>query len=114
MTGRNGVDLDTAAREAVEKAGAIFSDGSDVDVQINGPVQLEVSGRPAVRYTAVVTGIEQEFDCDPTEATFDIVATPGYATAEVVTFMVKRSKGHGDSLSDEDVDRVIGSLRRTE
>lgn len=113
MTGRNGVDLDTAAREAVEKAGAIFSNGSDVDVRIRGPIQLYVSGRPAVRYTAEATGMEQKFKCDPTEATFDIVATPGYATAEVVTFMVKRSKGHEDSLSDEDVDRIIGSLRKT-
>lgn len=115
MTGRNGVDIDTAAREAVEEAELVFADeaGSSTDIDIRGPFHMQVSGNPAVRYTAVATGLEQGYECDPREATFDIVATQGYATAEVVTFMVLNNRGSPNSLSDEDVDGIIGSLRKT-
>ncbi|MDH6285540.1 hypothetical protein [Rhodococcus opacus] len=115
-TGRNGVDVDTAAREAVGKAERIFSDnaGGTPKVEIRGPVDFQVSGRPAVRYTAVVTDIPRDHSCDPTRAGFDIVATPAYATAEVMVFMIEHHVGLPDSLSDQDVDTIITSLHKTE
>ncbi|MFZ2178110.1 MAG: hypothetical protein WAW17_29605 [Rhodococcus sp. (in: high G+C Gram-positive bacteria)] len=115
ITGRNGVDIDTAAREAVGKAERIFADDvrNKPKVEIRGPFDFEVSGRPAVRYTAVVTDIPQEHSCDASRAEFDIVATPSYASAEVGVFMVTHHLGLSDSLSGDDVDRIVESLRKT-
>ncbi|MFR9752278.1 hypothetical protein ACL02S_14750 [Nocardia sp. 004] len=117
VTGRNGVDIDTVAREEVGKAERIFSDdeaGRKPKVAIQGPFVLEVSGRPAVRYTAVVTDIPKKNGCDPSRAHFDIVATPAYATAEVMILMVEHHVGLPMALSSGDVDTIIKSLRKTE
>lgn len=115
-TGRNGVDLDSAARDAVGKADRLFSDEADnkPKVEIRGPFDFEVSGRPAVRYTAAVTDIPRDHSCDPTQAEFDVVATPAYSTAEVMVFMVKHHVGLPNSLSENDVDTIISSLNKTE
>lgn len=115
-TGRTGTDLDSAARDEVAKANRIFADektGRIPHVEIRGPIALEVSGRPAVRYTAVVTDIPVT-PCAPEEAHFDIIATPGYSNAEVMLLMVEHHRGHEDSLTDDDVDAIIGSLQRTD
>ncbi|RBO84295.1 hypothetical protein [Nocardia puris] len=116
VTGRNAVDIDTAAREEVAKAERIFSDksGRKPQVELRGPVSFEVSARPAVRYTAVLTDIPKETSCDPDQAHFDIVATSGYASAEVVLLMVEQHRGLPDALPDDDVEAIIASLRKTE
>lgn len=116
ITGRNGVDIDTAARDAVGKAERIFSDdaGHKPTVEIRGPRAFEVSGRPAIGYNAVVTNIPQEHECDPTRAEFDIVATAGYFSAEVAVFMVEHHMGLDDALSESTVDEIIESLGRTD
>ncbi|MFC8047598.1 hypothetical protein [Nocardia sp. NPDC057353] len=116
VTGRNAVDLDTAARDEVAKAELIFGDesGRTPRVEIRGPVQFEVSGRPAVRYTAVVTDIPARTPCDPPSAHFDIVATPGYASAEVALLMVERHQGLDDTLRDAEAEAIIASLRKTD
>lgn len=115
-TGRNGVGLDSAALDAVGKADRIFSDEADnkPKVEIRGPFNFAVSGRPAVRYTATVTDIPRDHSCDPTRAGFDVVATPAYATAEVMVFMVKHHVGLPNSLSENDVDTIIRSMNKTE
>ncbi|MEV0945341.1 hypothetical protein [Rhodococcus sp. NPDC049939] len=111
-TGRNGVDIDTAARDAVGEVRRIFSNGSKIDIR--GPFTFQVSGQPAVRYTAAVTDIPQDRSCDPTRAGFDIVATPAYATAEVMVFMIEHHVGLQGSLSDKDIDAIVMSLEKTE
>ncbi|MFD4367756.1 hypothetical protein [Rhodococcus sp. NPDC058521] len=116
ITGRNGTDIGTAAKEAIEKAEDIFAEESNgkVSVEISGPFDLEVSGSPAVRYTAKVTEIEPQTSCDVREAGFDVVSTRGYATAEVATLFVKHGDGAPGALTDDDVNNIVGSLQRAE
>ncbi|NUS94075.1 MAG: hypothetical protein HOQ36_17015 [Nocardia sp.] len=115
VRGRNGTDIETAAREAASRAGAIFSDtaGARPGVEIRGPVQAEVAGRPAVRYTAVVSGITQESSCDPSTAHFDVVATSAYASAEVMVLFLQRHTGVPDALSEPDAEAILTSLHPT-
>ncbi|WP_148280524.1 hypothetical protein [Nocardia cyriacigeorgica] len=117
VTGRNAVDLDTAARQEVSKAERIFGDeetSRKPKVEIRGPFSLEVSGRPAVRYTAVLTDIPGSSACGPDQAIFDVVATPGYATAEVVLLVVQHHTGMSDALSESDADAIVTSLRKSD
>lgn len=117
VTGRNGIDIDRAAREEVEKAERLYADdeaGYKPKVEIRGPFSFEVSGRPAVRYTAEVSDIKQPHTCGLSRSSFDIVATAGYASAEVVLLMVMRHKDLPDALSAADVEAIITSLRKTE
>ncbi|OYD67883.1 hypothetical protein [Rhodococcus sp. OK302] len=53
-TGRNGVDIDTAAQEWVHKADTIFADknGAPAIITYSDATHFTISGRPAVRYTA--------------------------------------------------------------
>ncbi len=115
VRGRNGIDIDTAAREAADRAGAIFSGaaGARPDVDLRGPVPAEVAGRPAVRYTAVVTRIPTESSCDPSAAQFDVVATPAYASAEVMVLILQRHTGLPDALSERDAEAILTSLHPT-
>jgi hypothetical protein len=115
VQGRNGTDIDTAAREAVDRTGAIFSDaaGARPDVEIRGPVQAEVAGRPAIRYTAVVTGIARGSSCDPSTAQFDVVATSAYASAEVMVLFLQRHTGLPGALSEHDAESILTSLHTT-
>ncbi len=116
MTGRNGVDPETAAREEVLKAGRIFTDsaGAAPKVTISGPHTTVVDGRPAVRYTATVTDIPREHSCDPGSSGFDVVATPGYSTAEVALLVVEHHTGIPESLGQESVEAIVSSLRKTD
>lgn len=113
--GRNGTDISTAARDATDRVGAIYSDeaGARPEVEIRGPVHTAVDGRPGVRYTAVVTGIAQESSCDPSTAQFDVVATSAYASAEVVVLFLQRHTGLPDSLSEHDAEAILTSLHAT-
>ncbi|MFD6514597.1 hypothetical protein [Rhodococcus sp. NPDC060176] len=114
-TGRNGVDIDTAAQEWVHKAQAIFTDkkGNTANIAYSKPTEFTISGRPAIRYTATATNIPADNECDPPSATFDIVATPSYATAEVMIFMIRIDEGFENSLDRAVADRIIESIHHT-
>lgn len=114
MTGRNGVDVPTAAFEASRQAEIIFKDEPDDGVQIEytDPIEFDIDGAPAIRYSVRASNIAQKFDCDPTEATFDIVATQGYSNATVAIFMVQADQQIDDPLDEGTVDQIISTLRR--
>ncbi|WP_280217588.1 hypothetical protein [Nocardia neocaledoniensis] len=116
MTGRNGVDLDTAAREAVANAELIFADdetGRKARVELSGPLDSTVSGRPARRYTATVSDIPAADSCSPERAVYDIIATPGYASAEVAILLVTRDVGTEDALPTAEAETILLSLQKT-
>ncbi|NKY29500.1 hypothetical protein [Nocardia gamkensis] len=116
VDGRNGVDINTAAREEVDKARRIFGDaraGRMPTVELRGPLTFEISGRPAVRYTAVVADIPKKASCDPATAEFDIVATPAYASAEVAIFMFENYTDSAKSLRRDDIEKIMKSIGKT-
>lgn len=117
MTGRRTTDLDAIAREEVEKARMIFSNSDDSlgpSIVIDGPENFMISGRPAVRYTAVAENIPDAHDrCISNHATFDVVATPGYASAEAAVFMIRADRGAENALGDSEIDAVIDTIRRS-
>ena len=114
-SGRNGISIDEAALDAVHAAEQIFAegDGRQATVRYNGPVNMTVSGRPAVRYTAVVTAIPGDRPCGPPSAHYDIVATEGYSTAQVMILMVESHRGLPDSPEQSEIDGIVASLRRS-
>ncbi|OZD65532.1 hypothetical protein CH272_21800 [Rhodococcus sp. 05-340-1] len=117
MTGRRAGDLTVLAYREAQKASMIFTnqDGSLAPtVQISDPEYLQVDGVPAVRYTALVEDVPDSPYCPPPRATFDVVTTTGFATAEVAVFVVLADRDVENALSDEDVDGLVSSLRRTE
>ncbi|WP_256977099.1 hypothetical protein [Rhodococcus sp. RS1C4] len=116
MTGRNGVDVPTAAFEASRQAEIIFRDAPDdaVTLDYSEPIQFDIGGAPAVRYSVKASNLAQDFDCDPTEATFDVVATEGYSNATVAVFMIQTDQQIDESLPPDVVDRIVSTLRRTE
>ena len=115
ITGRNGMDVEAAAFEVSRSAELIFRDepGDSVQIAYSDPIKFEIDGASSVRYSVHASNIAQKFDCDPTEATFDVVATQGYSNATVAVFMVMAEKGSEGSLSQETIDDIIESLRRT-
>ena len=114
-TGRNGISIDEAAMDAVHKAEQIFAedDGRKATVRYNGPVRMTVSGKPAVRYTAEVTNIPGDRPCGPPSAHYDIVATEGYSTAQVMILMVQSDRGLPGSPAHSDIEKIVSSLRRS-
>ncbi|MGW6659104.1 hypothetical protein [Rhodococcus sp. NPDC055024] len=115
-TGRNGVDIDTAAQEWVHKAEAIFAakNGTRASIAYSGPTNFTISGRPAIRYTAIATNISADNECDPPSAQFDVVTTPGYSTAEVMVFLVQSDQGLPDTLNQSTIDQIIATIRKSE
>ncbi|WP_280762931.1 hypothetical protein [Prescottella agglutinans] len=113
VTGRNGTDIDSAAREQVSLAQEIFTNdqGAEPTVEITGPMSFEVSGRPAVRYTATITDIPPNNRCTPPSAVVDVVATPAYATAEVMVLVAEAHQGISGALAPSTLDGVISSVR---
>ncbi|XGU18980.1 hypothetical protein ACETU7_27220 [Rhodococcus sp. 3Y1] len=71
-------------------------------------------GRPAIRYTATVTNIPADNECDPPSAQFDVVTTPGYSTAEVMVFLVQSDQGLPDALNQGTIDQIIATIRKSE
>ncbi len=115
VQGRNGVDIETAAREEVSKAERVFAAGGKrPEVNISAPRSLEIDGRPAIRYTATVSDIPRTSACGPERAHFDVVATAAYSSAEVLIFVIEHHEGVERALTEGDVDAVIASLHRTE
>lgn len=116
MTGRRPGDLTVLAFQEVQKASLIFTnrDGSETPtVRISDPQYLDVDGEPAVRYSASVEDIPDTPDCPPPRATFDVVTTNGFATAEVAVFVVLADRDVENALTDDDVDTIISSLRKS-
>ena len=113
MTGRNGIDVATAAFEVSRQAESIFRDEPNDAVQIaySEPTEFAIDGAPAVRYSVHARNLAQKFACDPTEATFDVVATQGYSNATVAVFMVQTDQQIDGALEPADVDRIISTLR---
>ncbi|WP_410876343.1 hypothetical protein [Nocardia sp. A7] len=117
MSGRNGVDLDTAAREAVTNAELVFADdetGRKPRVEITGPFDSTVSGQPARRYTATVSEIPETDSCSPDQAVYEIIATTGYASAEVALLLVTRDVGTDDALPAAEAETILQSLQKTD
>ncbi|WP_415972142.1 hypothetical protein [Rhodococcus sp. 077-4] len=115
MTGRNGMDLHAAALDAARGAEVVFGDDASTPprIEYSGPRDIEVDGQSAVRYTVRSSGIHASAECSPTEATFDVVAMPGFATATVAVFMVQLDQNIEGSLEHSTVDNLISTLRRS-
>jgi hypothetical protein len=114
MTGRQGGDLEALALAEVSKAEVIYSsDVAEPSVKIGSPVTLTIGGEPAVRYTAIIDNIPPSDDCRPTEARFDVITTPGYATAETAVFVVRADTGVAGALSERAIDSIISSIRKS-
>ncbi|MGA9873909.1 MAG: hypothetical protein WBQ44_22560 [Rhodococcus sp. (in: high G+C Gram-positive bacteria)] len=77
-------------------------------------MDLTIDGATAVRYTVTASNLAQKYDCDPTEATFDVVATQGYSNATVAVFMVLAEKHKTGFVASETVEDIVSSLRRTD
>ncbi len=114
MTGRNGVDVPTAAFEASRQAELIFRHEPDdpIEIEYSEPISFEIDGAPAVRYTANASNIAQKYDCDPADSSFDVVATEGYSNATVAVFMVQADQHIDGALVRNDIDQIVSSLRR--
>ena len=65
-----------------------------------------------MRYTVRGSDIHASVECSPTEATFDVVAIPGFATATVAVFMVQLDQSNEGSLDYSTVDTLISTLRK--
>lgn len=115
VRGRNGVDVETAARQEIEKTPALFTTqgAREPRVEVSPPIELDLDGRPAVRYTASIYGLTQVASCDPTQSEFTVVATSAPATAEVAVFVLRRHIGLQDSLSESAVDNIIRTIRES-
>ncbi|WP_230591701.1 hypothetical protein [Rhodococcoides fascians] len=115
ITGRSGVDVQTAALEVSRRTDIIFRRTPDDDavIRYSEPVNLQINGAPAVRYTVTASNLLQEYDCDPPAASIDIVAMQGFSNATVAVFMVLAEQQTDRSISRGTIDDIIASLRRT-
>lgn len=116
VTGRNGLELETAAQQEIHKAEVLFRDpdfGEPPRVEVHDPTEFIISGRPAIRYTATITNIPKRTTCDPDQSEFHVIATPGYATAEVAVFVVQNYINVGDALSMDTVEAIVNSIHKT-
>lgn len=110
VAGSRDIDLETVATESIRDVEWIFDDnaGTRPTVEYAAPVWFEIADRPAVRISARITDIPQVSGCEPDAARFDIVATPGYATAQTMVLMVQVNEGAYDVDAADD---IIATLR---
>lgn len=115
ITGRHGVDVSAAAFDVSRSAELIFRNEPNdaVKIEYSAPIEFEVDGAPAVRYTAKASNLAREFDCDPIAASLDIVATQGYSNATAAVFMIVSYEQLDGSLSRNTIDQIVATLRRT-
>ncbi|WP_254900351.1 hypothetical protein [Rhodococcus sp. 1168] len=115
ITGRNGIDIPAAAFDVSRSAELIFRDEPNdaVKIEYSAPIEFEIDGAPAVRYTAKASNLARKFDCDPIAASLDIVATQGYSNAAVAVFMIVSYEQLDGSLSRNTIDQIVSTLRRT-
>ncbi|MDO3647971.1 hypothetical protein [Nocardia mangyaensis] len=112
--GRNGVDLETAAREQVELAERLYTDdsGKRPRVQFHPRELVPLAHATAVSYTATVSNISSDRKCQPTEVRLTTVAVPAAATAEVAIFMLTSGTDDHDSLDSHEVREIIESITK--
>ncbi|WP_235581846.1 hypothetical protein [Rhodococcus sp. Leaf278] len=115
ITGRHEVDVATAAFNVSRQTEIIFRgrSGDDVTIDYSEPVDFQIEGVPAVRYTVTASNLERKFDCDPPAASIDIVAMQGYSNATVAVFMVFTEQHTDRAISRDTIDDIIASLRRS-
>ncbi|MFD1815782.1 hypothetical protein [Rhodococcus gannanensis] len=116
MTGvsaRRGMDLTTAAADEAGKIERSLADAEapDMRFQHSAPVETEINGRPALRTTITVTGLPQEAACEPPKVTYDVVATPALATANVMLLVIQNSRDVPDAADQATVEEIINTLR---
>lgn len=114
--GRNGVDAATAARQEIEMVPELFRDSEHAalpHIETQGPIEYQIDGRPAFRYTASISGIAKNSSCDPESSEFTVIATPGYASSEVAVFVFRRHTAINNALSREESEKIIESIRKT-
>lgn len=116
VRGRNGVDAATAARQEIAMVPDLFQAPGHTPaprVETHGPFEYQIDGRPAFRYTASISGIAKKASCDPESSEFTVIATPGYANAEVAVFVFRRHTEIAGALGTKDAGQVIDSIRKT-
>ena len=115
ITGRHEVDVATAAFDVSRQTEMIFRDKptDDVTIEYSEPVDFQIEGAPAVRYTVTASNLAQQFECDPPAASIDIVAMQGYSNATVAVFMVLAEQQTDRAISQDTIDDIIASLRRS-
>ncbi|WP_255122818.1 hypothetical protein [Rhodococcus sp. 14-2470-1b] len=113
MTGRPDADIAEVARAEIGKISKIFSDDAQTSVTVDLPTQFTVDGRPAIRYRADVSNIVSTDSCTPSEARFDIIATPSYATAATALFVLNAARGVERALTDDQIEQIVSTIRRT-
>ncbi|WP_231383841.1 hypothetical protein [Rhodococcus sp. 114MFTsu3.1] len=117
VIGRRTTNLDATARSEVERAELIFSSSDESrkpSIRITGPQTFRIGDRPAVRYRATIDDIPDAAQrCSSSQATFDVIATPGYASAESVVFIVRSARGVEGALGDSDIDAIISTIRKS-
>ncbi|WP_156959632.1 hypothetical protein [Nocardia sp. BMG51109] len=114
VTGRNGVDIESAAKDVLGQAERVASDGGRKPVvSLQGPTAFEISGRQAVRFTAMFTDIASAKGCQPTAIHFNLIATPGYSNAEVAVFVAQRNINPPNQVPEATINSIIGSLRKS-
>lgn len=116
MTGRNGMDLHAAALDAARGAEVIFgdSDASAPVLSYSEPEEMNVGDEPAVRFTVHASRIHRDRECDPANATFDVVATTSFATASTAVFMVRLNQNQDGALDHSVADDIIATIRRSD
>ena len=115
--GRNGISLEDAARTDVYKMIDVFTDDDGATkkpaVQIEKPVTMEISGRPAVRYRVSMSELPKESKCDPASTRIDVIATPAYASSEVAVLMIEHHIGQQGALGEAAIEAIIESIEPT-
>ncbi|OZC87494.1 hypothetical protein CH282_10110 [Rhodococcus sp. 06-418-1B] len=116
MTGRTGTTIDDAALSAARDAEVVFgnSGAAPPRLQYSQPYYFKIQGEPAVRYTVRAENIHRQENCDPHQATFDVVATTGFATAPIAVFMIELHQGLPDALNHSIADAMISTIRRSD
>ncbi|WP_155290418.1 hypothetical protein [Rhodococcoides fascians] len=116
MTGRTETTIDDAALSAARDAEVVFgnSDAAPPRLQYSQPYYFKIQGEPAVRYTVRAENIHRQENCDPHQATFDVVATTGFATAPIAVFMIELHQGLPDALNHSIADAMISTIRRSD
>lgn len=115
--GRNGIDIETAARQEISKVEEIFGDaetGRKPSVSIGEATRWSIDGRPAIRYSVRVSGIPRKHSCDAPEAGFDVIATAAYSSAEVAVFVIEHEIGPERALTTRDIDTIVASIQKTD
>ena len=115
VAGRNGMSIDDAARAEIRVAEHAYLEAGKPapSVEYSEPQHITIDGHDAVRISARVSNITKSDDCDPSAATIDIVALPGYSHAEVALFIVNTEQGVPGEIDPKIADTIFSTIRQT-